>query len=54
MQAPVSDSPRAPDGLPCKQVYTSPVLQEFGAVHQFTQGTNSVGNDAGLGKSRNK
>lgn len=35
-----------------KQVYQSPMLRVYGAVHQFTQGTGKNAQDASVGKQR--
>ena len=36
-----------------KQVYTSPLLRVYGAVHQFTQGSKQSGNDGAGGMTQN-
>lgn len=36
-----------------KQPYTSPLLRVYGAVHQFTQGSMSAGNDGNGGTTAN-
>lgn len=38
---------------PSKLPYQTPSLREFGALHQFTQGTKTAGNDANGTKTRN-
>lgn len=35
-----------------KRPYQAPALREFGALHQFTQGTKVKGSDGGSGRSK--
>ena len=48
----VNEAPHAATAAsPQKQVYKSPLLRVYGAVHQFTQGTGAQGSDGGTTKT---
>ncbi|MGM9424860.1 hypothetical protein [Hydrogenophaga sp. MI9] len=49
----VTQSSQAAPVTNAKRPYQAPALREFGALHQFTQGTKTKGSDANGTKTKN-